>query len=94
MAWIPGRKKRVEKRTQREKPHAEMYHTTAWKQLREAHRTSEPLCRECAKHGVIRPMSDVDHIVPHRGDWVRFMDADNLQSLCKKCHNEKTGRGE
>jgi 5-methylcytosine-specific restriction protein A len=32
----------------------------------------------------------VDHIQPHRGNWARFIDRDNLQSLCKSCHDRKT----
>lgn len=29
----------------------------------------------------------VDHIVPHKGDLVLFHDPENLQSLCKPCHD-------
>nr|WP_254915489.1 HNH endonuclease [Haematobacter massiliensis] len=28
-----------------------------------------------------------DHIIPHRGDEAMFWDADNLQCLCKSCHD-------
>lgn len=31
--------------------------------------------------------SVVDHIKPHRGNLELFLDADNLQSLCKRCHD-------
>lgn len=29
----------------------------------------------------------VDHIEPHKGNLVLFWDANNLQALCKKCHD-------
>jgi 5-methylcytosine-specific restriction protein A len=32
----------------------------------------------------------VDHIVPHRGDERLAFDRDNLQGLCKSCHDRKT----
>jgi 5-methylcytosine-specific restriction protein A len=32
----------------------------------------------------------VDHIVPHKGDKVKFWDSSNWQSLCKRCHDAKT----
>lgn len=34
----------------------------------------------------------VDHIKPHRGDNKLFWDKSNWQSLCKSCHDKKTGR--
>ena len=34
--------------------------------------------------------TDVDHIVPHRGDARLLYDENNLQSLCKSCHSRKT----
>ena len=66
--------------------------------LRPAQLLREPFCRECAAR---YPPGDprhrtratvVDHIVPHRGNWNRFVDRGNLQSLCESCHNRKTAR--
>ncbi len=42
------------------------------------------MCRELGRYieaGV------VDHVIPHRGDEGLFFDDDNLQSLCKPCHD-------
>jgi 5-methylcytosine-specific restriction protein A len=36
----------------------------------------------------------VDHVVPHKGDSVKFWDESNHQALCTRCHNRKTARGE
>jgi len=68
-----------------------------WKeQLRPEHLLLEPFCRECARQYAAddprsRTMATVvDHIVPHRGDWKLFTDKNNLQSLCKHHHDQKT----
>ena len=52
----------------------------------------EPWCRECARRGIRTRATVVDHIVPHRGDWAKFIDPANHQSLCKICHDRKTAR--
>lgn len=33
-----------------------------------------------------------DHVVPHRGDPVRFWDETNWQALCRPCHAIKIAR--
>lgn len=58
--------------------------------LRPGQLLREPWCRECAKRGVRTRATVVDHVTPHRGDWQRFTDKTNLQSLCKSCHDRKT----
>lgn len=60
--------------------------------LRPAQLLREPWCRECARHGVRTRATVVDHVTPHRGDWQRFIDPGNHQSLCKRCHDRKTAR--
>lgn len=35
-----------------------------------------------------------DHRKPHRGDEALFWDADNLQTLCKPCHDKHKQRAE
>ena len=60
--------------------------------LRPTQLLAEPWCRECARRGVRTRATVVDHIHPHRGDWGKFVDRGNLQSLCKRCHDAKTAR--
>ena len=60
--------------------------------LRPAQLLREPFCRECARRGVRTWATVVDHVEPHRGDWTKFIDRDNLQSLCKHHHDQKTAR--
>ena len=50
-------------------------------QLRE-----HPLCAYCLQSEKLIPATIADHIVPHRGDWNKFILGD-LQSLCKRCHD-------
>lgn len=70
-----------------------MYTTPEWRDdLRPAQLLREPWCRECARHGRRVRATDVDHIVDHKGDWERFCDRSNLESLCHSCHSRKTAR--
>ena len=67
-----------------------LYYTERWREMRAAQLIREPYCRECGRHGVRTKATDVDHIVPHRGNRTRFYDVSNLQSLCHACHSRKT----
>lgn len=73
-----------------------MYKTPQWESLRGDQLLSEPFCRECARKyppGDPRHRTwatDVDHIEDHKGDWEKFCDRSNLQSLCHSCHSRKT----
>lgn len=66
--------------------------------LRPTQLLREPFCRECTRRAKAEGLphlariraTDVDHIVPHRGVWSRFIDRSNLQSLCHSCHSRKT----
>lgn len=69
------------------------YSLSVWTDdLRPGQLLQEPWCRECAKRGIRTRATVVDHVEPHRGDWARFIDRTNLQSLCKRCHDRKTAR--
>ena len=61
-----------------------------WSKLRFSHLSKYPFCVDCARHGQSMVAQEVDHIIPHRGDWRLFGDPNNLQSLCKPCHSRKT----
>ena len=62
-----------------------------WRRARKAFLQQNPLCSECRKAGKLTPATVVDHIIPHRGDKRLFWDEKNWQSLCKSCHDKKTG---
>lgn len=68
-----------------------MYRTKTWlEDLRPTQLLLEPFCRECAKRGARTRATDVDHVEDHKGDWEKFCDRSNLQSLCHSCHSHKT----
>jgi len=67
------------------------YHTTIWRKCREAYLQRNPLCEECKKKGEIVQGKVVDHITPIRLGGSELEEA-NLQTLCTKCHNSKSGR--
>ncbi|WP_300985965.1 HNH endonuclease [Flavonifractor sp. An112] len=69
------------------------YSLSVWTDdLRPTQLLAEPWCRECAKRGIRTRATVVDHVEPHCGDWARFIDRSNLQSLCKHHHDQKTAR--
>lgn len=65
-----------------------------WQLARAAYLLENPLCVECVADGRPMPATDVDHIVPHRGDMALFWNTANWQGLCDTHHKQKTGRGE
>lgn len=64
---------------------AALFNTTRWRKRSAAHRREEPICRMCAKEGLVTPCDVADHITPHRGDQHAFWHGD-LQSLCHHHH--------
>jgi 5-methylcytosine-specific restriction protein A len=68
------------------------YRTARWARLRAKALAKQPFCPECEAAG--RPVTDttdVDHVIPHRGDPVKFWEGP-LQALCASCHSTKTRR--
>lgn len=49
---------------------------------------------QCFDEGRVTAAYQVDHVVPHRGDPVKFWDErGNWQSLCAACGSRKTRAG-
>lgn len=65
-------------------------YTNAWLRVAKAFLDEHPFCAECLRHGKHTPATEVDHIVPHKGDRRLFWDAKNWQALCHECHSRKT----
>ena len=63
-----------------------------WQKASKQFLAAYPLCEECMKEGRYVKATVVDHIQPHRGDRTLFWDQSNWRSLCKSCHDKKTGR--
>lgn len=71
----------------------QLYQSAEWRALRKDVLFTVPLCVTCSAAGRVTVATDVDHIIPHRGDRELFFDIKNLQPLCKSCHSRKTRRG-
>lgn len=64
------------------------YDLRIWRdRLRPDQLIREPLCRRCGLQGKAVPAEVVNHIVPHKGDYSKFVNPDNLESVCKPCHD-------
>lgn len=61
------------------------YRQGKYRKARARFLTKHPFCAVCGK-----PATDLDHIVPHRGDLSLFWDESNWQGLCHRCHSKKT----
>jgi len=63
-----------------------------WRKLRHAFLQKYPLCDICKKNDLIVAANVVHHIVDVVNDPSRRLDWDNLQSLCKQCHDKITAK--
>jgi 5-methylcytosine-specific restriction protein A len=80
--WLQGSQQNSKARYERNK----FYQTTQWRKLRGIHIRQQPLCVVCNNVGHV-----VDHIVPIRLGGEPF-DMANLQTMCHRCHNIKSGK--
>lgn len=85
--WMPKR----EVQSGRVRPNSKFYTSSAWRRVRAIKIQENPLCEECQRRGVLTPADVVDHITPINQGGEPF-DESNLQSLCHRCHNKKSGR--
>jgi len=75
-------------------PFRSLYFTARWVALRLCIKIRDKLCRICGHKAI----EAIDHIIPARiyvverngGDIETFWHENNLQGLCKGCHDHKT----
>lgn len=80
-----------ESRSAESRSYHSWYSRKVWRErLRPEQLTRQPFCVVCSRFGVRTRATDVDHIEPHDGDWKKFIDPENLQSLCRFHHSAKT----
>ena len=60
-----------------------------YRMFRKRMRNQEPLCRICKTKGIIKAGKELDHIVPLSKGGA-LMSENNVQHLCKECHDEKS----
>lgn len=85
-----GHYNRIERYTVDNKQYTEFYHSKAWRTLSHKILSNEPVCAWCLKRGIIRPAQIADHIVELKDDWSKRLDPNNIEPLCRACHNTKT----
>lgn len=83
-------------RGQRQQPTKELpgqrWYDGQWQATRARFLSQHPFCVAKEDDGTAcRALAtDVDHVVPHRGDRRLFRDWGNLQSMCARHHGKKT----
>lgn len=80
--------------TYRDNPEiAKKYKTKKWQKLRQQKLILNPLCERCDKKEIKNPAYFIHHkeyvTDENYMDDSVFFNIDNLESLCKKCHNEE-----
>ena len=65
------------------------YKQPVWQRIRKIQLSKQPLCANCEKHGLQSVANTCDHISPLWETWNEFISGP-FQSLCEKCHKEKT----
>ncbi|MBN0919461.1 HNH endonuclease [[Mycoplasma] gypis] len=64
------------------------YNSREWLKLRDSHLKRQPWCVVCFSTFNLQ----VDHIVEHRNRIDYFLNENNLQTLCARCHGLKSAR--
>lgn len=65
------------------------YYSTAWRKCRASILSRDNhLCQPCLKKGILTPATTVHHIKPLDDYPELALDADNLESCCRQCHEE------
>ncbi len=93
MPTRPGRLKAKKDSVPRHMPRetaAARGYSYRWQQASAGFLRSHPLCVHCEAEGRVVAATEVDHIVPHKGDMVKFWQHGNWQPLCRHHHSLKT----
>lgn len=91
----PAQRKEYERERRDREPWRNWYKRAIWLRLRAQQLAKEPLCECCLiERDDVVGAEVVHHREPHRGVWERFVDPDNLASVCKPCHDGEIQRGE
>lgn len=68
------------------------YSNPAWRTIRRAQLSKQPLCQSCLISGQVTPAVHVDHVFPWRHIGEHAFLHNIFQSLCHACHSYKTGQ--
>ncbi|MDR9443207.1 MAG: HNH endonuclease signature motif containing protein [Schleiferiaceae bacterium] len=84
--WVPQRKPQ----SGRLRSDYKLYNSRAWRRTSHAFLSAHPLCIVCKKEGKTMPADVTDHITPIR-EGGAVWSWENLQPLCHRHHNQKSG---
>ena len=76
---------------QRKADNSKFYNSRTWRNFRKIELELNPLCVKCEAKGIVEPARVLDHIVRIE-DGGAELTKENTQSLCKKCHDSKSGK--
>lgn len=65
-----------------------------WRSFRAAFLKRHPYCEDCLAAQLVRPSREVHHIAKVADAPERRLDETNCRALCKRCHSQRTARGE
>lgn len=84
--WLPKREKH-----HRLVDNSAFYNSTKWRKFARFYKQHNPICVDCKAEGLIGPAEVADHIQRIEDGGERYNE-DNIQSLCNRHHNKKSGR--
>jgi predicted kinase/5-methylcytosine-specific restriction endonuclease McrA len=96
--WLPSTRQERERdrdlRRSSQQPWRAWYHLAIWNHpsegLRARQLEQKPICEACGR----APATVAHHKRQHSGSWELFVDPNNLESVCKPCHDGAIQRGE
>jgi 5-methylcytosine-specific restriction protein A len=68
------------------------YSNPAWRTIRRAQLSKQPLCQSCLTRGHVASALHVDHVFPWRQIGEHAFINNIFQSLCHECHSHKTAQ--
>lgn len=91
----------ISRKEARRKERQALYQSKRWKELRKQLQMERPLCENCLKKGIIKPMEDCHHRLSPFQKGIseeekerRAFDKNNIMCLCRDCHIEEHMKGE
>ena len=87
-SWVPERKPF---QNLNEEKNRKVYNSRKWRKFSKDFKERNPVCVKCKEKGIVKASAVTDHIqrVNAGGD---HYNEDNLQALCRSCHNSKSGK--
>lgn len=70
---------------------SKFYKSANWKKTRDIKITRDPLCESCLRNGHVKQAEIIHHLKEVRDDWSKRFEIDNLESVCRSCHNQLHG---